>query len=110
MGLVDYKGFMQDREQWNAHLSKLSVMKPTKDWSVQEQLAYYFNIYNAYTVALILTNYPTKSIKDIDANWTKDIVTIFDWGKKDFTEDGKTLLGYINTYSNVKNSSCLQGL
>jgi len=77
-GMVDYRGFMKDREQLNAYLTKLAKMKPTKDWSVQEQLAYYINIYNAYTVDLILNNYPTKSIKDIDGNWTKDIVTIGD--------------------------------
>ena len=59
-GMVDYKGFMKDREELNAYLSKLAKMKPTKDWSVQEQLAYYINIYNAYTVDLILNNYPTK--------------------------------------------------
>jgi hypothetical protein len=28
-------------------------------------LAYWINAYNAYTVKLILDNYPTKSIKDI---------------------------------------------
>ncbi len=177
-GLVDYKGFMKDREQLNTYLSQLSKLKPTDKWSVQELLAYYINIYNAYTVDLILNNYPTKSIKDIDGNWTKDIVpigdvnislggiensilrkmneprihfaincasiscpnllneaftaakineqldkvsksfinsnkneisknsvklsSIFDWYKKDFTEDGKTLLDYINEYSEVK--------
>jgi hypothetical protein len=177
-GLVDYKGFMKDREQLNAYLSQLSKLKPNSDWSVQEQLAYYINIYNAYTVDLILKNYPTKSIKDLDGAWTKEIVaigdvkislggiensilrkmneprihfaincasiscpnllneaftaakineqldkvtksfinsnkneisknsvklsSIFDWYKKDFTEDGKTLLDYINEYSEVK--------
>jgi len=177
-GLVDYKGFQKDREKLNAYLTKMSAMKPTKDWSVQEQLAYYINIYNAYTVDLILNNYPTKSIKDIDGNWTKDIVpigdveislggiensilrkmneprihfaincasiscpkllneaftaakineqldrvtkefinsdkneisknsaklsSIFDWYKKDFTEDGMTVVEYVNKYSDVK--------
>jgi hypothetical protein len=177
-GLVDYKGFMKDREQLNAYLSQLSKLKPTNDWSAQEQMAYYINIYNAYTVDLILKNYPTKSIKDIDGPWTKEIVpigdvkislggiensilrkmneprihfaincasiscpillneaytaakldeqlnrvtkefvnsdkntisknsaklsSIFDWYKKDFIEDGKTVLDYVNKFSNVK--------
>ncbi len=177
-GLVDYKSFMKDRAELNSYLSELSKLKPTKGWSVQEQLAYYINIYNAYTVDLILNNYPTKSIKDIDGNWTKDIVqigdvkislggiensilrkmneprihfaincasiscpkllseaftaakineqldrvtkefvnsdkneisknlvklsSIFDWYKNDFTDDGKTVLEYINKYSEVK--------
>jgi hypothetical protein len=177
-GLVDYKGFMKDREKLDDYLSKLSEMKPTDNWSVQEQLAYYINIYNAYTVDLILKNYPVKSIKDLDGPWTKEIVTIgdveislggvensilrkmneprihfaincasiscpdllneaftaakineqldkatmafvnsnkneiiknsvklssiFDWYKKDFIEDGKTVLDYINKYSAAK--------
>lgn len=177
-GLVDYKGFMKDREKLDAYLSKLSEMKPTDKWSVQEQLAYYINIYNAYTVDLILKNYPLKSIKDIDGAWTKEVVqignvkislggiensilrkmneprihfaincasiscpklmneaytaakineqldkatkefinsdkneitknsvklsSIFDWYKKDFIEDGKKVIDYINKYSEVK--------
>ena len=39
-------------------------------------LAYYINTYNAYTVELILNNYPVKSIKDISGAWTKGIVPI----------------------------------
>ena len=41
-------------------------------------LAYYINLYNAYTVDLILRNYPTKSIKDIDSPWTKEFVKVGD--------------------------------
>jgi hypothetical protein len=32
------------------------------------------NAYNAYTVKLILDNYPTKSIKDINDPWGKKIL------------------------------------
>ena len=34
------------------------------------------NLYNAYTVDLILNNYPVESIKDIDGAWTRSIVSI----------------------------------
>lgn len=75
-GLVDYKGFLQDREALQNYLQYLSSQEPTDSWSVQELLAYYINTYNAYTVELILNNYPLKSIKDINGAWTKGIVPI----------------------------------
>ncbi|MDT0556291.1 DUF547 domain-containing protein [Patiriisocius hiemis] len=75
-GLVDYNGFKNDKAALNDYLNKLSQLTPTKKWSVQELLAYYINLYNAYTVDLIIDNYPVKSIKDIDGPWTKAIVPI----------------------------------
>jgi len=77
-GKVDYKRFLQDKSKLDNYLNALATQVPTNDWSVQEQLAYYINLYNAQTVHLILRNYPLKSIKDIDGPWTKDIVKIGD--------------------------------
>jgi hypothetical protein len=53
-----------------AYLNELSAV-PTKSWSKNATLAYWINAYNAYTVKLILDNYPTKSIKDINDPWGK---------------------------------------
>ncbi|MCM4155549.1 DUF547 domain-containing protein [Gramella sp. AN32] len=75
-GMVDYKGFQKDRAKLDEYLKMLSSMEPSNDWSVQEQLAYYINLYNAHTVDLILRNYPVKSIKDIDGAWTDGFVKI----------------------------------
>jgi hypothetical protein len=75
-GQVDYKGFMQDKTKLDDYLMALSKQVPTNDWKVQEQLAYYINLYNAQTVDLILRNYPLKSIKDIDGPWTNDFIKI----------------------------------
>jgi hypothetical protein len=75
-GLVDYKGFKNDRAKLDNYLKMLSEQNPNNDWSVQELLAYYINLYNAATVRLILNNYPTKSIKNIDGAWTKGRVAI----------------------------------
>lgn len=77
-GLVDYKGFKNDSAKLDAYLKMLAEQNPTNNWSVQELLAYYINIYNAATVKLITENYPVKSIKDIDGNWTKGRVAIGD--------------------------------
>lgn len=70
-GLVNYKGFQKDEKQLDAYLDMLAAKDPNNDWSVQELLAFYINLYNAQTVKLIVENYPTKSIKDLDGPWTK---------------------------------------
>ncbi|WP_432411833.1 DUF547 domain-containing protein [Rasiella sp. SM2506] len=70
-GMVNYKGFQKDEKQLDAYLDMLAAKDPNNDWSVQELLAFYINLYNAQTVKLIVENYPTKSIKDLDGPWTK---------------------------------------
>jgi len=77
-GMVDYKGFKNDRAELNKYLKMLSSQEPTEDWGTNELLAYYINLYNAYTVDLILRNYPVKSIKDIDGPWTTEFVKVGD--------------------------------
>ncbi|MBB6325073.1 hypothetical protein FHS59_000688 [Algoriphagus iocasae] len=64
-GMVDYEGFVKDKAKLEAYLKTLSSKKPDKSWSREEQLAYWINAYNAFTVKLIVDNYPTKSIKDL---------------------------------------------
>jgi hypothetical protein len=70
-GLVDYKGFQKNEKMLDAYLDMLASNAPNNNWSVQELLAFYINLYNAQTVKLILENYPTKSIKDLNGPWTK---------------------------------------
>ncbi|MFK7808709.1 MAG: DUF547 domain-containing protein [Saprospiraceae bacterium] len=65
-GNVNYKGFIQDSVRFNKYLRLLSNHHPyKKNWSKDERLAYWINAYNAFTVKLIIDNYPVKSIKDI---------------------------------------------
>lgn len=65
-GLVDYKGFIRDSTELNRYLHLLESAHPSdQGWTRQEQMAYWINAYNAFTVQLIVRNYPTKSIKDI---------------------------------------------
>lgn len=64
-GLVNYKGFQKDKAELDAYLKTLSSNGPQNNWSANEQKAYWINAYNAFTVSLILQNYPVKSIKDI---------------------------------------------
>lgn len=63
---VDYRGFIDDSTSFNKYLGLLESSLPNeKNWSRDEQFAYWINAYNAFTVKLIIDHYPTKSIKDI---------------------------------------------
>lgn len=65
-GDVNYKGFIKDTTALNAYLDLLSKNPPNeKTWSKSEQMAYWINAYNAFTIKLITRYYPIKSIKDI---------------------------------------------
>jgi hypothetical protein len=67
-GLVDYKGFMKDRAALKHYLDLLNKYSPQDNWSRSQQIAYWINAYNAFTIELILEHYPVKSIKDIAGN------------------------------------------
>ncbi len=65
-GLVHYRDFLRDSAQLNAYLRLLESAHPSdKGWTRAEQMAYWINAYNAYTIQLILRHYPVSSIKDI---------------------------------------------
>ena len=76
-GRVNYKGLVSDKSQLQAYLDELAAHPADKSWSREEQLAYWINAYNAFTVKLILDNYPAASIRDIhsgnpwDVQWIK---------------------------------------
>ena len=65
-GFVNYKGFQQDTLALNRYLKLLETAHPNdKNWSRAEQMAYWINAYNAFTIQLVLRHYPVASIKDI---------------------------------------------
>lgn len=64
-GLVNYRGLRADSLALNAYLQDLGTHLPSKSWTDNDRLAYWINAYNAYTVQLIIRNYPVKSIKDL---------------------------------------------
>lgn len=64
-GQVNYKGFIKDSVELNKYLVLLSKSAPTSKWSREEQMAFWINAYNAFTIKLITKHYPVKSIKDI---------------------------------------------
>lgn len=64
-GFVDYKSFQKDTVELNKYLASLSAQHPNSNWSKAEQMAYWINVYNAFTIKLVLQHYPVASIKDI---------------------------------------------
>jgi hypothetical protein len=65
-GNVNYKGFITDSVKLNTYLKLLSSNKPdVKTWPITTQKAYWINAYNAFTVKLIIDNFPLKSINDV---------------------------------------------
>jgi len=77
-GWVDYEGFIADSVEFNKYLTLLSANHPNrKNWSEDERLAYWINAYNAFTIQLIVDNYPVGSIKDIK-NGIPFVSTVWD--------------------------------
>jgi hypothetical protein len=75
-GNVDYKGFTKDAKALTSYLDYLSKHVPSKSDTKNTVLAYWINVYNAFTVKLIIDNYPVKSIKDIKDPWGKKFFTV----------------------------------
>ncbi len=75
-GNVDYKGFKNDAKALQVYLDELAANVPQKSWSKDAILAYWINAYNAFTVKLILNDYPVNSIKDIKDPWGKKFFTL----------------------------------
>lgn len=87
-GMVDYKGLKKDEKDLKRYLDLLSKNAPQSNWSKDEQLAFWINAYNAYTLQLVLEHYPVKSIKDIGSSIKIPFVNT-PWDIKFITIGGK---------------------
>lgn len=77
-GVVDYTGFKDDSTLFNRCVRMFRANHPAENWNRAEQLAYWINAYNVFTIELILKNYPTSSIKNISSPWDQDFIKIRD--------------------------------
>ena len=89
-GLVNYKALKADQTAFNQYLEMLSKNPPAASWSKPEQMAYWINAYNAYTIRLILDHYPLQSIKDIGSKIQIPFVTT-PWAAKFFSIGGEKM-------------------
>ncbi len=71
-GKVNYKGFKSNEAILDSYLKLLAENPIQKDWSRNKKMAYWINAYNAFTIKLILKNYPLQSIIDLDGGKTWD--------------------------------------
>ena len=81
-GDVNYEGFKSSIAKLDQYLSSLSKASPKSDWSRNEKLAYWINAYNAFTIKLILNNYPLTSIQEINGGKAWDLKFIEIEGSK----------------------------
>lgn len=75
-GLVDYQGLLQNREGLDGFVEAIGGVeyddyRGTENLPVEERLAFWINAYNAFTLQLILDNYPIKSIMLLGNPWDK---------------------------------------
>lgn len=77
-GKVDYAGFKRDMPQLDRYLNILATQTPRADWSRNAQMSYWINAYNAFTVKLIVDNYPLKSIRDLGKPWDRSFIQLGD--------------------------------
>lgn len=81
---VDYKEFKRNRDFLTRYLQSLSAVTESEfeSFSREQQLAFLINAYNAFTVDLILSEYPElESIKDLgslfSSAWKKKFFSLF---------------------------------
>lgn len=81
-GKVNYASFKSDERLLNEYL-KILEETDVKTLNRNQRLAFWINAYNAYTIKLILNNYPVASITEIDNGKP--------WDTKWIKLDGKVL-------------------
>jgi hypothetical protein len=89
--LVDYKGLQKDSLKLIEYLDLLNNTAPDKvKWTKNQQLAYWINTYNAFTLKLIIDNYPLRSITNLHPTIYIPMVNTV-WHKKIFIIGGEKI-------------------
>lgn len=65
-GNVDYFSLKQQEYNLVEYLAYLELNGPEVNWVKEKKIAYWINVYNAYTIDLVLKNFPLKSILEIN--------------------------------------------
>jgi hypothetical protein len=81
-GEVDYKSIKSNKKELDAITKIFSATSVLPSWSKNDQLAFWINAYNAFTIDLIINNYPLKSIQGLDGGKPWDVKRINIGGKK----------------------------
>lgn len=82
---VNYKALIKNKEELNRYLSQLSSVSRSDfdSFSNHQKLAFWINSYNAFTVKLVVDNYPIKSIRELGNGvfqlgpWRDEFINLF---------------------------------
>ena len=86
-GLVNYQNLQSDKKL-DEYIDYISKINPSEIVKESDRLAFWINAYNAFTLKIIVDNYPVESINDLNSGgraiahvlgttvWDKDLVTI----------------------------------
>ncbi|MFT4879940.1 MAG: hypothetical protein ACI80P_000910 [Flavobacteriales bacterium] len=74
-GNVDYYAFKSD-PKFDECLAAFQDQHPDASWKKSEKMSFWINVYNAFTVKLIVNNYPLKSITDLDNPWDQSFIIL----------------------------------
>lgn len=81
-GDVDYKSIKTNKKELDGIVKSFSAVSVLPTWSKDDQLAFWINAYNVFTIQLIVDNYPLKSIQNLDGGKPWDVKRITIGGKK----------------------------
>ncbi len=88
---VDYKSLKSDKD-FQTYLEMLSKANPDALPTREEKIAFWINAYNAFTLKLIVDNYPVKSITEISAlGKLTAFIGNSPWKRAFFTINGKKM-------------------
>ncbi|MDD0853268.1 DUF547 domain-containing protein [Halobacteriovorax sp. GB3] len=80
---VNYSKLVKSSKELESYLNELSSLseREFKSFTNEQQLAFLINAYNAFTLKLVIDNYPIRSLKDIGtlfkSPWKKTFFTLF---------------------------------
>ena len=76
----NYKAVKSDSSLLKAYTNELESVKKSeyKKFTKPQKLAFWINAYNAYTIEIVVKNYPLKSIKDIGYGGFNPLKTVWD--------------------------------
>lgn len=81
-GTVNYKGLKSSKLELETYINSLAKQIPDNTWNKNAALAYWINAYNAFTLKLIVDNYPVKSVTNLSGGKPWDVKNIPLAGKK----------------------------
>ncbi len=75
-GNVNYDKIKASKAELDVLIAQFEKIQPAESWSKNDKMAYYINLYNVNTIKVVIDNYPTKSIKNINGAWDKKFISL----------------------------------